>query len=144
MNSLNSTDSIDSLDSTDSLDSFAPEILVCTHCGWFLTGEEVEMIDDAIAEHGASEKFRIANILCPKCLKRPVLEPLSPVKLAVIMAAGTRLNDTARRLFRKFHEADAAGQTQRARDLYRRYSMFQTRLQGVLSLAKERSMEVKK
>lgn len=142
MNSLNSTDLIDSTDSLDSTDS--PEIFVCTHCGWFLTAEVVEMIDDAIAEHGASEKFQVANILCPKCLKRPVLEPLSSVKLAVIMAAGTRLNDTARRLFRKYHEADAAGQTQRARDLYRRYSLFQTRLQGVLSLAKERSMEVKK
>lgn len=142
MNSLNSIDLIDSTDSLDSPDS--PEILVCTRCGWLLTGEEVEMIDDAIAEEGMSEKFQIANILCPKCLKRPVLEPLSSVKLAVIMAAGTRLNDTARRLFRKYHEADAAGQTQRARDLYRRYSLFQTRLQGVLSLAKERSMEVKK
>lgn len=140
---MNSLNSLNSTDSTDSLDSFAPEILVCTHCGWFLTGEEVEMIDDAIAEHGASEKFRIANILCPKCLTRPVFAPLSEAKLSVIMAAGTRLNDTARRLYRKYNEACEAGHIARARDLYNRYRLFQTRLKAVLETAKEHSLEVK-
>ncbi len=135
-----STDSLDSLDSTDSTDF--PEILVCTHCGWFLTGEEVEMIDNAVAANGKADRFQIENILCPKCLKRPVLAPLSTAKLVTIMNAGTRLNDTARRLFAAYNAACDAGQFARARDLHARYRLFQNRLQAVLDIAKERSMEV--